>query len=381
VPAAEAAPHFQFADTGHTALAVSGGSDSVAMLRLAHAARREGQTLSVLTVDHRLRAGSTEEASWVKSLCAEFGVSHETLVWEGLKPKTGIQAKARQARYDLMSAWCRAHGAGILLTAHTKDDQAETVAMRMQRTRSPESLSGILSEMSWGGVTVSRPLLQERREGLRGYLRGVGQTWLEDPSNDSDAFERVRVRKALNGDAGLAELARESAEAARSLAGEARDWLTAELTCFVEGYGTMPRATFNALRLARRMAILRRLLAIFAGGTASPPELERLCLWLESSAASRRTLGGAVFAARSKHVLIGREWSRIEPVVVAAATTLAWDGRFQIDAVPGSVIVPAGRIPRLPRRADLPRFVQDGLPMIDGARPKPAPARFTACLR
>ncbi len=124
------------ADQARLALAVSGGSDSMAMLCLAHQWVQEGfaPAFCVLTVDHGLRAGSAEESLQVAHWCAEMGFQHHILHWEGAKPATGIQAAARAARYDLMSNWCRRYGVDVLMTAHTLDDQAETVAMRLRRT-------------------------------------------------------------------------------------------------------------------------------------------------------------------------------------------------------------------------------------------------------
>ena len=109
----------------HVGLAVSGGSDSMSLLRLA--ARWAGEhRLTVLTVDHGLRPGSAEEAAQVGRRAAALGLPHVTLSWEGEKPATGIQAKAREARYRLMKEWCEANGVPALLTAHTIDDQVSS---------------------------------------------------------------------------------------------------------------------------------------------------------------------------------------------------------------------------------------------------------------
>ncbi|NJO35566.1 MAG: tRNA lysidine(34) synthetase TilS [Rhodospirillales bacterium] len=126
-----------------------------------------------------------------------MGVAHVTLIWKGGKPRTGIQAAAREARYGLMTEWCRANGATRLLTAHTQDDQAETVLMRLARTSSIESLAGIARHGAWEGVAVFRPLLGVAKSELRQFLAGLGQSWIDDPSNEDERFERVRVRKLM----------------------------------------------------------------------------------------------------------------------------------------------------------------------------------------
>jgi tRNA(Ile)-lysidine synthase len=108
----------------HVALAVSGGGDSMALMWLA--ARWAGETddppqLTVLTVDHGLRPNSAEEARWVLERAQHLGLAGVVLEWRGDKPVTGVQARARQARYDLLMRWCGDHAAGALspLTAWT----------------------------------------------------------------------------------------------------------------------------------------------------------------------------------------------------------------------------------------------------------------------
>ena len=139
------------ANSGPLALAVSGGSDSVALMHLA-AAWRQRPDFTVLTVDHGLRTGSAAEAQQVGQWSAGLGLQHVLLRWDAAKPVTALQAKARAARYDLMTNWCDAQGVAWLLTAHTLDDQAETVLMRLARTSSIDSLAGIPAVGQWCGV-------------------------------------------------------------------------------------------------------------------------------------------------------------------------------------------------------------------------------------
>jgi tRNA(Ile)-lysidine synthase len=163
-------------DVPRVALAVSGGSDSMAMLVLTAEwvkAKKNPSAIIVLTVDHGLRDASIGEARQVREWCTALGLCHEILTWENQKPATGIQAKARQARYDLMTAWCVQNHVPVLLTGHTADDQAETVLMRKSRTSSAASLAGIWPERDWNGVRVVRPLLNLRRQDLRNFLRSM----------------------------------------------------------------------------------------------------------------------------------------------------------------------------------------------------------------
>ncbi len=357
------------------ALAVSGGSDSVAMLRLARdwaLTHHPGLQVSVLTVDHALRDGSAEEARQVAEWAAALGFAHHMLRWDhGERPVAGIQAKARVARYDLMTDWCRERGAGVLLTAHTLDDQAETVMMRLARTASPESLAGIWAEAIWKDVPVLRPLLGSRREALRDYLRGLGQAWIEDPSNLDTRFERVRVRKDLAGrpdgtplSERLAALAEASARTVREQSSAAEAWLAQWLTENGAGVCEFPLPPFQALSEPLQMRILARIIDHYGGGQAAPEpeELRRLARWAaEGGGAQRRTLGGAVAGRRRGAIWVTREAGRIpaSPALVPDCGKLLWDKRFLVEARPGSVIEAAlgrplslpGRVPVHARRA------------------------------
>src|SRR5215475_9689246 len=117
-------------------LAVSGGPDSVAMMWLASRWRRalpRGPRLVAVTVDHGLRDESAREAREVKRLARTLDVEHRTVKWTGTKPRRGIPAAAREARYRLLAQAARRTGATHILTAHTSDDQAETLLMRLLR--------------------------------------------------------------------------------------------------------------------------------------------------------------------------------------------------------------------------------------------------------
>jgi tRNA(Ile)-lysidine synthase len=358
----------------HIALAVSGGSDSMALLRLADRWSNKSVKISVLTVDHGLRAEAAAEAAKVAEWGGLLGLEHQTLRWEGTKPKTGLQAKARTARYDLLSSWCIANGVRFLLTGHTMDDQAETVLMRQQRTDTAESLTGIWETAVWNGVNVFRPLLGQSRTGLRTYLSSLGQPWIDDPSNLDTRFERVRVRQTLDQEARpdlqkieLADIAERAGRAARAMALTTEQWINGQLTSYPEGFGAIPRAGFCELDPGLQRRVLQQLLLIYgAGNRAEPGELDYLAKWIMGHGISRRTLGGAVLACRQTSVLIGREWARIspDPAVVPDSRETLWDGRFLVKAPPKAQVVAVGRLHGIARREDIPSFVQQSLPAV-----------------
>lgn len=374
MPAALPDPHviFQPFAAAHVALAVSGGSDSMALLRLA--ANAGLHRLTVLTVDHGLRAQAAAEARQVRDWCVALALAHHILVWTGVKPASGLQARARQARYDLMNDWCLANGATVLMTAHTLDDQAETVLMRLARTSSLDSLAGIPKVGQWQGLQVFRPLLGERRETLRQYLRALGQEWIEDPSNDDPRFERVRIRKVmpLLSDIGitveaLGGLAQEARNASHALWSAAQDWVKAHVKEFETGHCLLDCGAYDGQGGGLRSRSLGLLIRHFGGGrTPEPAELGLLVEWLSLKRQGRRTLGGAIIVRRKRNILIGREPGRIDTAaaIVPEGGRLVWDGRFEIIAPPGSQVIPAVAAERQPRRKDLPAFVQEGLPVL-----------------
>jgi tRNA(Ile)-lysidine synthase len=358
----------------HIALAVSGGSDSMALLRLAEQWSKNSVKISVLTVDHGLRPEAAAEAHQVAEWCAALSLDHHILRWEGLKPKTGLQAKARVARYDLMSAWCVSKGVAILLTGHTMDDQAETVLMRQARTDTAESLAGIWETTVWGGVKLHRPLLGQSRAELRSYLNSLGQNWIDDPSNEDVKFERVRVRQTLAHETkpdqrkmDLAEIADRAGRTARALASATELWINGQLTSYPEGFGIIPRAGFCELDPGLQRRVLQQLIQVYgAGNRVEPGELDHLSKWIMGQEISRRTLGGAVLACRHASVLIGREWARISPLPtpVPDSGEVLWDGRFMVQAPPKTQIVPVGSLQGVARREDIPSFVQKSLPAV-----------------
>jgi tRNA(Ile)-lysidine synthase len=204
------------------AVAVSGGPDSLALLLLAHCAY--GARVRALTVDHGLRPESVDEAATVAAVCAEIGVPHVTLRWEGGKPAANRQAAAREARYRLMADWCRREGVAWLVTAHHADDQAETLLLRLARGAGLGGLAGVRAKRDLGGVTLLRPLLGSRRSELAAVVAAAGLTAADDPSNRDDRYDRTRVRKLL-ASAGWLEADRLAASAAHLADAEAAlDW-------------------------------------------------------------------------------------------------------------------------------------------------------------
>jgi len=361
----------------HVALAVSGGSDSIGLMRLVAdwaSSQSDPPRLSVLTVDHGLRDASAGEARQVAAWAATLGLEHHTLPWTGAKPTSGVQAKARAARYDLMTAWCRANGAEALLTAHTLDDQAETVLMRLQRTTSAASLSAIPAVGQWNGTVVLRPLLAVQRGTLQDYLREAGQDWIEDPSNRDLRFERVRIRQQLASleehgvsRARLAALSHAAAVADGLLERCSSQWIRLWLKEHDAGVCFAPLAALRGLPPALVQRILLRIVVHYGGGQMRPEaaELMRLSHWLFDEDASRCTLAGAVVGRRKTSFWVTREAARIDaaPHSLHEGQDLVWDGRFVISGPPEVLVTPAGGT-NVPLGRDIPVHARRAYPVI-----------------
>ncbi len=325
------------------AIAVSGGADSLALALLADdwARARKGRILA-LTVDHGLRRESRAEARRVARWLKQRGIAHRILVWRGAKPVTGIEAAARDARYRLLDEACRSEGALHLLLGHTRDDQAETVLLRLAAGSGPHGLAAMPFVQEYASHRRIRPLLGIARARLRKTLRAYGQDWIEDPSNRDDRFARVRVRGALaRCDAEpSAMIAAAAAELGRARAGDERAvaaTLARAAHLYPEGYARLDPAALAAAAPAIGWRALAAVLAT-VGGLAHAPRgdaVRRLHADLCAGAlGSGRTLGRCRILPDGGGCLIVRETRAIPSARVGARGVAHWDGRFTVAGPP-----------------------------------------------
>jgi tRNA(Ile)-lysidine synthase len=252
-------------------IAVSGGPDSLALLLMAVQAR-PGR-VEAATVDHALRRDSRAEAEMVAGLCDRLGVPHAilTAAWKE-KPATGIQERARLVRYQLLARWAAERGLPALLTAHHLDDQAETLLMRLARGAGVRGLAGMRrsARTPGGKIALVRPLLGWRRSELEAVCAAAAIEPVQDPSNEDEQFERVRVRRALAQSEWLDPEALALSAANLAQADAALQWATTqEWNSAVElGDGSVVYRPSDAPREIRRRIIRRavHLLATEGGG-------------------------------------------------------------------------------------------------------------------
>lgn len=180
------------------ALAVSGGADSLCLTLLTHQwAQKYHIPCVALTFDHKWRPESAKEAAQVKKWLAKYGIEHHTLTFAGTPAKTRKEERARQARYQALTDWCRQHHIATLLIAHNKEDQAETFLLRLARGSGVDGLSAMHPITFFDNIRLVRPLLAYSHQQLCATLKQTfHQRWIEDPSNQDTQYERVRLRQA-----------------------------------------------------------------------------------------------------------------------------------------------------------------------------------------
>lgn len=319
-------------------VAVSGGPDSMALLRLIAGWAQDAAhpPIHAATVDHGLRPGSRAEAETVALWADALAVPHKILTWAGEKPTTRIQERARMARYALLEDYASAIGADVLMTAHHADDQVETVLFRLLRGSNIGGLAGMSTVVRRGDLVHARPLLSWSKADLVAFCDGEGQPYFRDPSNDDPRYARTRMRHLSTrlaaegfGRDSVLRFARRLARAEAALADAAetaRGKLEASRTpaSFAVGRGAL-------LGLADEI-VLRILLSEMTriGGARRVPRLERAEALLTRLLPALRgggetfaaTLGGTRIRLDSERLTIDAEKPRRAPAAARMQQSL-----------------------------------------------------------
>ena len=308
-------------------LAVSGGPDSTSLMLLAARWRDALKTkpaLIAVTVDHGLRKELKHEAAAVARLARKLKIAHRTLRWTGRKPSAGLQNAARMARYQLLGDAARKASAAHILTAHTLDDQAETVLIRMSRGSGLTGLGAMTRMAVLPGdeersITLVRPLLDVSKARLIATLRAAKIAYADDPSNQDPRFARVRLRRLMNAladeglDAGrLAQLARRLRRAENAI--EAAVDRAAALVVDTPRPHTVALEARRFAELPAEIALrlLGRLIAqVGDEGPIELGKLEALKLALDGAQNAddgrfRRSLAGAIVTLAGRQMIVER---------------------------------------------------------------------------
>lgn len=317
-------------------VAVSGGGDSMALLwLLARWASAQGVGVFAVSVDHGLRSDAAAECRLAAGLARQWDVPHETLHWAGWNGQGNLQAAARAARHGLIADWARRSGLRHVALAHTRDDQAETVLLRLARGSGVDGLSAMAPvradpprDLIW-----LRPLLDVPRAALRDLLTREGIVWAEDPSNTDPRFDRVKAR-ALLSDPPLPGLKPERLAETAARMRAARSVLTnlarkeAERlagTCFGAVY--LKAEGFFDLADDTRWRVLSGALCLVAGQSFRPrlEALQRAEAALK--AGQTHSLHGCLLHPARDRVWVLRETGALS----AGAVPCVWDRRWRID--------------------------------------------------
>lgn len=271
--------------SGTLAVAVSGGPDSMALLWLI--ARKGDGIIHALTVDHNLRPDSAAEArqvgAWIAAHPAlSARVRHHIII----RPPVAagrLMERARTDRYELMAEYCARHEIATLLTAHHRDDQAETILFRLAKGSGLDGLGGIRSATSYNDrLTLCRPLLAHAKDRLIATCIAHDIPYVRDPTNDNPAFARNRLRAAMDvlGAEGL-DAKRLATTAARL--SRARQALDHYAACAYDAALIARDAAQITLSLSRlagepdetRRRVLMLAMTALAARRAYPPRMER----------------------------------------------------------------------------------------------------------
>jgi tRNA(Ile)-lysidine synthase len=310
-------------------LAVSGGPDSTALLLMAarwaqqrKKLKKPAPALLAITIDHGLRPQAAREARAVKQLARRLGVPHRTLRWSGKKPAAGLQEVARLARYRLLASAAARSGYKHILTAHTLDDQAETVLFRLARGSGMTGLAGMaritpLPVLPQRQIFLVRPLLGIAKARLLATLAAGGIGYSEDPTNRDPRFTRARLRALMPALAregldarGLARLSgrMRRAEAAIEFAVDAAAAALSPPPWAPRGPIAFAAVLFGRLPAEVGLRLLGR--AIAQVGDEGPVELAKLeqlySALVEAQAPIRRTLAGALVTLTRERLIVER---------------------------------------------------------------------------
>lgn len=362
-PSAVLARFLSVQPDGPLGIAVSGGSDSLALLHLLHD-QLGPERLYAVTVDHGLRPEAAAEAAHVSEICKALSVSHTTLRWRGWDGQGNVQDRARRARYSLMAHWARAQGISRIVLGHTSDDQAETLVMRLGRGAGVEGLAAMSAEREEQGITFLRPLLAVRRTALRDDLKARAVTWIDDPTNDDTRFDRPRIRQALPdlAEIGLTVPALTTVAAnLRSATDTLAHYAVQEARAHIRIDGPdvlLARAALDALpnEMIRRLLIAALRWIAGAGYPPRSAALDRMIQ--ELCAGTTTTLGGCLATTGQDVVRLSREPAAVAEFMAEPGTV--WDQRWRVDGPfgPGDRIAATGET----GLRDCPNWRETGLP-------------------
>lgn len=360
---------------GKLCVAYSGGPDSTALLHaLAHLPEARARDLRALHVDHGLHAESARWAAHCRAFCAALGLPCDTHVAKVDRTGgIGLEAAARHARYTIFADYL--HANERLVFGHHRDDQVETVLLKLLRGAGPEGLGGMRAERPLGRGLLWRPLLDVPRQVLRDYVKAHDLPCIQDPSNDDRLVARNHLRHeviplldahwphAAISIAHSAKLCRTAADTLQN------DWLAALETLRDDTTNSLDARGWLALPPALRDPLLAHWLhaqGLSAPTTAQRQQIEQQCTAQDGQLPCIQWSGTEV------HVWKNRLWAMAPRNKTPSSAELSWQGEALTLPDGGSLTLePASRLP----------IALEVRWRSGGERIKPAGDRYTRDLR
>ncbi|MCX4084408.1 tRNA lysidine(34) synthetase TilS [Rickettsia hoogstraalii] len=321
------------------AVAVSGGSDSVALLYLANIwAEKNNIELSVISVDHNLREQSKQETHYIQNISNSINRKHYSLSFDHQNNFSNLQERAREGRYDLMTNLCLELDILVLLTAHHEDDYVENFCLRLERNSGIFGLS--ISNINWyNNIQIIRPLYNIPKSELVEYLVSHNIKWFEDESNSSDKYRRNIIRQKLAKGEGYikAEIILQQLKINDLLDNKFKPELISAIAeavkIFEYGFAFLDLVKFDKFSNEVKVQIINFLLIIISGQSRAARfySVEPILKLITQDVNFKNTLHGCVIKRIQNELLIYREFGKKLPESkILLDKSVIWDNRFCI---------------------------------------------------
>ena len=324
-------------------IAVSGGSDSMALLHILTDWESAAKpNIYVASIDHGLRPESKSEIEFVKKICEKKKVEHVSLapVTQLSKAKGNLQDNARSARYELLEKWAISKNLQCILIGHTLDDQEENLLMRFLRGSGVDGLVSMEELVVRNEILWIRPLLKSRKEDLRNYLRNNNYSWIDDPSNFDDKYQRVKVRtllQQLKSNNIIASNFAKTADHMRRASKLSKETAISSSKSLLS-YNGVGQITFEGEKFSKlfedtQYRILAGIISWFSGVFYKPrfSQLENIHRKIISDRnLAGATLGGTVFKKKSGIVTVMRELASVKEDHLIKNEKFIWDNRWLV---------------------------------------------------
>ncbi len=323
-------------------IAVSGGSDSIALFHIITEWEAENKPeILVASVDHGLRSESKAEVEFVKKICEMKRVKHFSLkpTMNILEARGNLQDNARSARYQLLRNWAISNDLQCVLVGHTLDDQEENLLIRFLRGSGVDGLASMENMVVRNEILWIRPLLKYRKEDLRNYLRNNNYSWIDDPSNDDDKYQRVKMRKLikqLKSDGLIAPNFVKTADHMLRASKQSKE-IAKKNSKTLLSFNDVGQITFEVEKFSQlfedtQFRILSGIISWFSGKFYKPrfSKLESMHNKILNSKLTGATLGGTVFKKENDIITVTRELASIEKKYLVKEEKFIWDNRWLI---------------------------------------------------